>query len=46
MINGYYVFDLPFGHGSFFGSRWNRALDLIASGWQMSGDGYWRSGVL
>jgi TonB-dependent Receptor Plug Domain. len=44
VINGYYVLDLPFGHGRKIGAQWNRALDMIVGGWQISGDGYWQSG--
>jgi hypothetical protein len=44
VINGYYVYDLPFGHGRKFGAQWGRALDWIAGGWQISGAGYWQSG--
>jgi len=44
VINGYYVLDLPFGRGRHYGAQWNRALDLLAGGWQISGDGYWQSG--
>ncbi|HEY2013379.1 MAG TPA: carboxypeptidase regulatory-like domain-containing protein, partial [Bryobacteraceae bacterium] len=28
------VYDLPFGKGKKFGSHWNRAVDLVAGGWQ------------
>jgi hypothetical protein len=44
VINGYYVYDFPFGHGRRFGAQWGRAMDWIAGGWQISGDGYWQSG--
>jgi hypothetical protein len=44
VVNGYYVLDMPFGHGRKYGSQWNRPLDWIAGGWQISGDGYWQSG--
>ena len=44
VINGYYVYDFPFGHGRRFGAQWGRAMDWIAGGWQISGAGYWQSG--
>ncbi|QNI37455.1 carboxypeptidase regulatory-like domain-containing protein [Edaphobacter albus] len=44
VINGYYVLDLPFGHGRHYGSQWNRGVDWLVGGWQISGDGYWQSG--
>jgi hypothetical protein len=44
VINGYYVLDLPFGHGRKIGAQWNRGVDLLVGGWQISGDGYWQSG--
>lgn len=44
VINGFFVGDLPFGHGRHFGSKWNRAVDGVIGGWQLSGDGYWQSG--
>lgn len=31
------AYELPFGKGRKFGSAWNRALDLIAGGWEVSG---------
>ena len=44
VLNGYFVYDLPFGHGRMFGSNWNRALDAAIGGWRVSGDGYLQSG--
>ena len=44
VVTGYYVLDLPFGHGRHYGSQWNRAADLLAGGWQISGNGVWQSG--
>lgn len=44
VINGYFVGDLPFGHGRRFASNSNRALDSVIGGWQVSGDGYYQSG--
>jgi hypothetical protein len=29
-------YELPWGHGRKFGSSWNRALDAIAGGWNLS----------
>ncbi len=31
------AYELPFGRKKKFGSNWNRALDWVAGGWQMSG---------
>ena len=44
VLNGYFVYQAPFGHGKRYGSQWNRALDLVAGGWEVSGDGYLQSG--
>jgi hypothetical protein len=44
VLNGYFVYDLPFGHGRMFGSNWNRAVDGVIGGWRLSGDGYLQSG--
>lgn len=44
VVNGYFVYQLPFGHGKTYGSQWNRALDLAVGGWEVSGDGYLQSG--
>lgn len=44
VLNGYFVADLPFGHGRHFGAHWNRAFDTLVGGWQLSGDGYYQSG--
>jgi hypothetical protein len=44
VLNGYFVYELPFGHGRTFGSNWNRALDGLVGGWRLSGDGYLQSG--
>ena len=32
-----YTYELPFGRGRMFGSNVNRAVDLIAGGWQTAG---------
>ncbi len=44
VVTGYYVVDLPFGHGKKWASQVNRAVDLLIGGWQVSGDGFWQSG--
>lgn len=44
VLTGYWSYQLPFGHGRKFGGNWNRALDLVAGGWEVSGDGNWYSG--
>jgi hypothetical protein len=44
VVNGYWVYDLPFGNGKKFGSGANRVLDAVIGGWQISGDGLWQSG--
>ena len=44
VLNGYFVYELPFGHGRMFGSNWNRVLDGLVGGWRLSGDGYLQSG--
>src|SRR5260370_11519205 len=38
------VYDLPFGRGKWIGSSWNRAVDTIVGGWEISRDGNWDSG--
>jgi hypothetical protein len=32
-----FLYELPFGRGKQFGADWNKALDLIAGGWQANG---------
>ena len=32
-----YVWELPFGAGRRFGSSWNRTMDLLLGGWQVTG---------
>jgi hypothetical protein len=32
-----YNYELPLGRGKHFGSHWNRALDMVAGGWQFNG---------
>lgn len=36
-LQGYYVFELPFGRGRKFGSDVPKALDFVFGGWQLSG---------
>lgn len=43
-VAGNWVYDLPFGSGKWIGSSWNRAVDTIVGGWEISGDGNWYSG--
>jgi hypothetical protein len=43
-INANWVYDLPFGRGMRFGSGWNRAINTLAGGWQISGIYRWTSG--
>lgn len=31
------VYNLPFGRGQTFGANWNRAVDVVAGGWQVNG---------
>src|SRR5256886_15673942 len=30
------LYDLPFGHGRYFGRNWSKAADAIAGGWRLS----------
>lgn len=32
-----YVWELPFGNGRRFGNDWNKALDMVLGGWQVTG---------
>ena len=32
-----YVYELPLGRGKRFGANWNRAIDGVLGGWQLSG---------
>jgi Carboxypeptidase regulatory-like domain len=43
-INSNWVYDLPFGHGRYFGHDWNRATNLFLGGWQLAGIYRWTSG--
>ncbi|MCC6164276.1 MAG: TonB-dependent receptor [Acidobacteria bacterium] len=42
VLNG--ILELPFGRGRRFGNDWNKALDLIAGGWNVSAIYQWQSG--
>lgn len=44
VINGYFVYDLPFGHGRRFAAQLNRVADALIGGWEIAGDGLWQSG--
>ena len=39
------AYELPFGKGRKWGSSWNRAVDLIAGGWEVSGLAQIQSGM-
>ena len=32
-----YIWELPFGRGRHFGNDWNKAVDLVLGGWQVTG---------
>jgi len=36
-LTGSFVYTMPFGHKRRFGANWNRAVDLVAGGWQLGG---------
>ncbi|WP_321473991.1 carboxypeptidase regulatory-like domain-containing protein [uncultured Paludibaculum sp.] len=40
-----YILELPFGKGRRFGTQWNKAIDYVAGGWQMSGVYKYDSGL-
>jgi Carboxypeptidase regulatory-like domain/TonB dependent receptor len=40
-----YVYQLPVGRGMHFGSSWNRGLNTVLGGWQMSGILSLQSGI-
>ena len=40
-----YIWELPFGRGRRFGSEWNRTLDVVLGGWQLSGIHVLQSGL-
>lgn len=39
------TYELPFGRGRRFGNGWNRTVDSILGGWQMSHIVTWRTGL-
>ncbi|MEK7404749.1 MAG: TonB-dependent receptor [Acidobacteriota bacterium] len=39
------AFEFPFGKGRKFGSSWNRPVDLILGGWEISGLAIFQSGM-
>jgi hypothetical protein len=43
-INSNWIYDLPFGRGQKWGSRWNRAVNALIGGWSWSGLYRWSSG--
>jgi hypothetical protein len=44
VLQGTYVFELPFGRGKKIGSDIPKALDWIIGGWQLAGNLLWASG--
>lgn len=42
--NGFVTYDLPFGHGSRFGSSANRIVDAVAGGWSINAIINWHGG--
>ncbi len=43
-MNGYWVAQLPFGHGKTYGSGVGPVANAFIGGWQLSGTGRWTSG--
>lgn len=43
-FNGSFLVNLPFGHGSKFGSNVSRPLDALIGGWELAGLIRWHSG--
>ena len=41
----YGLYDLPFGRGRMFGKGMNRAVDAVVGGWQVSWNGFAKSGT-
>jgi hypothetical protein len=39
------TWEIPFGKGRLFGNNWNRAVDALLGGWQMSHIVTWRTGL-
>ena len=44
IINGNFIYELPFGKGKAFGNSSNGTLDRVIGGWSLSGIPTWRSG--
>jgi len=44
-LNFNHVYELPFGKGKTFLASSSRALDYLVGGWQLSGIGFWGSGL-
>jgi hypothetical protein len=40
-----YIWELPFGRGRAVGSEWNRAMDFVFGGWQLTGIHVLQSGL-
>jgi hypothetical protein len=40
-----YIWELPFGRGRHWGNDWNRAMDLVFGGWQVTGIHVLQSGL-
>jgi hypothetical protein len=43
-INGYWVLNLPFGHGQAFASKAHGAADAVIGGWRLGGTTRWTAG--
>ena len=43
-VNSNWVYDLPVGRNKQFGHNWNRPVDAVLGGWQVSGLVRWTSG--
>jgi carboxypeptidase family protein len=43
-INSNWDYQLPFGHNKHFGADWNRFVDSLLGGWEVSGIYRWTSG--
>jgi hypothetical protein len=43
-INGYWIAELPFGHGKAFGGGMNGWQNAVVGGWQLGGTVRWTSG--
>lgn len=43
-FNANWIFELPSGHGKHWGAQWNRGLNAILGGWEVSSLYRWTSG--